>query len=50
MFKERFGGRLMQGYLWKYYFRPIQSLAYSISVRLLRGGDIIDQEKRRAPC
>lgn len=44
MFKERFGGRLMQGYMWKYPFHPLKYFAYGLAVRLRRGGDIVDQE------
>jgi hypothetical protein len=44
MFKERFGPRLAQGYMWKYALRPLKSFAYSWAVRLLRGGDIVDAE------
>jgi hypothetical protein len=47
MFKERFGGQLAQGYLWKYSLRPLKSIAYSLAVRLLRGGDIVDQEHHK---
>lgn len=44
-YKEGFGGELVQGYLWKCTLRPLQSLAYSVVVRLLMGGDIVDQER-----
>lgn len=43
-FKMRFGGKLVQGYMWKYSFRPLKFAAYSVAVRLLKGGDIVDQE------
>jgi peptidoglycan biosynthesis/recognition FemAB-like protein len=43
-YKEGFGGRLVQGYQWKYPLRPFNSIAYSLAVRLLLGGDIVDQE------
>jgi lipid II:glycine glycyltransferase (peptidoglycan interpeptide bridge formation enzyme) len=46
MFKERFGGQLVQGYTWKYSFHPLKYFAYGLAVRLRRGGDIIDQERR----
>lgn len=45
MFKERFGGRLMQGYMWKYSFHPLKYFVYGLAVRWRRGGDIIDQER-----
>ena len=47
MFKERFGGQLFQGYMWKYSLRPLQYAAYSLAVRLLRGGDIVDAERHK---
>lgn len=46
-FKMRFGGKLVQGYTWKYALRPIKSAAYTLAARLLMGGDIVDQERRR---
>src|SRR5712692_335471 len=46
-FKERFGGKLVQGYIWKYSFCRLKFAAYSIAVRLLRGGDIVDVERHR---
>ncbi len=47
LFKRRFGGRLVRGYLWKYAFHPLKASVYSIGVRLLRGGDIVDQERHK---
>jgi hypothetical protein len=47
MFKERFGGMLTEGYLWKYRLHRLPYLAYSLGVRMLRGGDIVDQEKHK---
>lgn len=47
MFKERFGGRLAQGYMWKYPFRSGKYLLYCLGARMLRGGDIVDQEQSR---
>lgn len=46
-FKQRFGGRLVQGYMWKYSLCPLQSTIYSVAVRLLKGGDIVDQEHHK---
>ena len=46
-FKERFGGRLFQGYMWKYSLAPVKYGLYSLAVRLLRGGDIVDQERHK---
>lgn len=47
MFKQRFGGQLLQGYMWKYSLHPLKAPAYSLAVRLLRGGDIVDQERHK---
>jgi lipid II:glycine glycyltransferase (peptidoglycan interpeptide bridge formation enzyme) len=44
-YKQGFGGKLVQGYLWKYPLRPFKSAAYSLAVRWLKGGDIVDQEQ-----
>lgn len=46
-FKMRFGGALVQGFMWKYPFRPLKSAAYSVAIRLLKGGDIVDQEQHK---
>lgn len=46
-FKMRFGGKLVQGYMWKYAFRPLKFAAYSLAARLLMGGDIVDVERQR---
>jgi len=45
IFKERFGPRLVQGYMWKCSLNPIKSAVYSLAVRFLRGGDIVDAER-----
>lgn len=47
MFKERFGGKLVQGYMWKYALSPLRSIVYSLAVRVLRGGDIVDAERHK---
>ena len=47
MFKERFGGQLVQGYMWKFALQPIKYGVYSLAVRLLRGGDIVDNEQHK---
>jgi hypothetical protein len=47
-YKKGFGGAMVQGFLWKYPLRRLQSAAYSIAVRLVMGGDIVDQENARA--
>jgi hypothetical protein len=46
-FKQRFGGELKQGYIWKYPLHPVMHWVYSIGARLLRGGDIVDQERKK---
>jgi hypothetical protein len=47
MFKERFGAQLFQGYMWKCSLHPMKSAVYSLGVRLLRGGDIVDAEHHK---
>ena len=47
MYKERFGGQLLLGYMWKYNLSKLKSPIYSLAVRLLRGGDIVDQEQHK---
>lgn len=44
-YKRGFGGRVVQGYLWKCPLRPLKFAGYSFAVRLLMGGDIVDQER-----
>lgn len=46
-FKERFGGQLLQGYIWKLPIRPLKYAVYSQAVQRLRGGDIVDQERHK---
>jgi hypothetical protein len=46
-YKQGFGGELVQGYMWKYAIRPLTYMAYSLAVRLLRGGDIVDKERHK---
>lgn len=46
-FKQRFGGQLLQGYMWKYGLNPVKFAIYNIAVRLLRGGDIVDAERHK---
>jgi len=47
MFKERFGPRLVQGYMWKYSLSPLKSSIYSLAVKIFRGGDIVDAERHK---
>jgi len=46
-FKQRFGGSLSQGYMWKYSLQPLKYIFYAMAVRILRGGDIVDAEKHK---
>jgi Acetyltransferase (GNAT) domain len=46
-YKKGFGGVMVQGFMWKYGFRPLKFAAYSIAMRLLKGGDIVDQEHHK---
>lgn len=46
-YKQRFGGQLIQGYMWKYSLRPLGFAVYNLAVRLLRGGDIVDAERHK---
>jgi hypothetical protein len=45
--KKHLGASLAQGYMWKYSLRPWRAWVYSTGVRVLRGGDIVDQEAHR---
>jgi hypothetical protein len=49
MFKERFGGTLREGYMWKMPLNRLKYPIYSLAVRCLRGGDVVDIERRRLP-
>ncbi len=49
MYKERFGGQLSRGYMWKCSLRSLPASIYSLGVRLLRGGDIVDCERHKLP-
>jgi hypothetical protein len=47
MFKERFGGQLVQGYTWKYAFHPLRYFLYRIASKVRSGGDIVDNEHHK---
>lgn len=47
VYKQRFGGQLIQGYMWKYSIRPLKYAVYAMAVRCLRGGDIVDAEHHK---
>jgi lipid II:glycine glycyltransferase (peptidoglycan interpeptide bridge formation enzyme) len=46
-YKKGFGGELVRGYMWKYRFHALKWAAYSMAVRLLQGGDVVDQERAK---
>lgn len=46
-YKERFGGKLYKGYMWKYNLNTPKYLIYNLAVKILRGGDIVDAEKHK---
>lgn len=46
-FKERFGPELIQGYMWKQSLNPLKAAVYSYAIRMLRGGDIVDNERHK---
>jgi lipid II:glycine glycyltransferase (peptidoglycan interpeptide bridge formation enzyme) len=46
-FKERFGGCLKQGYMWKYQLSPLKYRLYCIAARFRSGGDIVDNERHK---
>ena len=45
--KKHLGATLAEGYMWKYPLRPRRAWLYSMAVRVLRGGDIVDQERHK---
>ena len=45
LFKKRFGGKLKQGYIWKYSIHPLKYRLYCLAARLRSGGDIVDVER-----
>lgn len=50
-FKTRFGGQLIEGYMWKYPLRRLPTLVYTAGMRMLRGGDVVDLEHHKlSPC
>jgi hypothetical protein len=46
-FKERFGGQLQHGYMWKLSFRPLKASLYSMAAMVRSGGDVVDQERHK---
>jgi hypothetical protein len=47
LYKRQLGGKLVEGYMWKYSLHPLKFFVYSHAVRRLRGGDIVDQEHHK---
>jgi hypothetical protein len=47
LMKRNLGATLSEGYMWKYSLRPWRAWVYSKAVRVLRGGDIVDQEEHK---
>lgn len=46
-YKQRFGGKLVQGYMWKQAFSPVKFALYNLAVSRQRGGDIVDHEHHK---
>lgn len=46
-FKERFGGKVEIGYMWKMPFHPTKALLYEVATLIRSGGDVVDQERRK---
>lgn len=46
-FKERFGGELIQGYVWKYPLCKWCNFVYELAIQFTKGGDLVDSEKRK---
>ena len=46
-FKQRFGGKLLTGFMWKYSFHFLKYAAYSVAIRAFAGGDVVDQERHK---
>ena len=49
-FKERFGGEVVSGWMWKFPIHPARNLLYQAAAWIRNGGDVVDQERRRAPA
>lgn len=45
--KKHLGASLREGYMWKYPLRPLTASLYSLAVKVLRGGDVVDQEAHK---
>jgi hypothetical protein len=47
LYKRQMGASLERGYMWKYSLKPLKYAVYALAVKLLRGGDIVDQEHHK---
>jgi hypothetical protein len=45
-FKERFGGKVEIGYMWKMPFHRAKALLYEVATLIRSGGDVVHQERR----
>ena len=46
-FKERFGGKVETGYMWKLPYHRTKSSLYETATLLRSGGDVVDQERHK---
>ena len=46
-YKRELGGRLVEGYIWKFPIQPLKYAVYSKAIRLRQPGDIVDQERHK---
>ncbi len=46
-FKERFGGTLNEGFMWKYPISPLKHSLYRLAYKIKGGDDLVDTESRR---
>jgi hypothetical protein len=47
IFKKHFGGKLIQGFIWKYALNGFKYHLYQIAARIRSGGDLVDAEKHK---
>jgi hypothetical protein len=47
IFKKHFGGKLIQGFIWKYPINIFKYHLYNMAARLRSGGDLVDAEKHK---
>ena len=45
--KKHLGATLVRGFTWKYSLRPWRASVYSLGVRLVKHGDLVDQEEHK---